>query len=69
MTGSACADASWEPSHVVLAMGYTLAEAASSVRFTLGPATTEAEIARVLAVLPRLVERLRRGEPTISVPS
>ncbi len=43
-SGSACADASWEPSHVVLAMGHTLAEAGASVRFSLGSTTTEADV-------------------------
>jgi cysteine desulfurase len=68
-SGSACADASWEPSHVVLAMGYTLADAAASVRFTLGPGTTEEEVDHAAATLPRVVERLRSGEPTVSVGS
>jgi cysteine desulfurase len=68
-SGSACADASWEPSHVVLAMGYNLADAAASVRFTLGPATTEAEIDRAAATLAQIVERFRSGEPTVSVGS
>jgi cysteine desulfurase len=58
-SGSACADASWEPSHVVLAMGYSLAEAGGSVRFTLGPGTTAAEIDTVLSVMPEIVARLR----------
>jgi cysteine desulfurase len=68
-SGSACADASWEPSHVVLAMGFTLAEAGASVRFSLGSATTGDEIDRVLAALPPIVQRLRRSEQTISVAS
>lgn len=68
-SGSACADTSWEPSHVVLAMGYTLADAAASLRFTLGPTTTEAEIDRVVAVLPAIVRRLRETASPISVPS
>jgi cysteine desulfurase len=59
-SGSACADASWEPSHVVLAMGFSLAEAGGSVRFTLGPETTEAEIATTLAVVPDIVAGLRQ---------
>ena len=60
-SGSACADASWEPSHVVLAMGYTLDQAAGSVRFTLGPENTPEEIEQVIATLPDVVERVRGG--------
>jgi cysteine desulfurase len=68
-SGSACADASWEPSHVVLAMGYTMAEAAGSVRFTLGRQTTEDEIDYVVARLPAIVSRLRLGTPALTIPS
>lgn len=64
-SGSACADASWEPSHVVLAMGYTLEQAAGSVRFTIGPENTPAEIERVIAVLPSVVDRVRGGSPAV----
>lgn len=56
-SGSACADASWEPSHVVLAMGYSLAEATGSVRFTLGSESTAAEIDSVVARLPAIAAR------------
>jgi cysteine desulfurase len=66
-SGSACADASWEPSHVVLAMGYTLAEAGASVRFSLGSTTTEADIDGVIATLPAIVQRLRHSEQKIQV--
>jgi cysteine desulfurase len=68
-SGSSCADASWEPSHVVLAMGYSLAEAAGSVRFTLGPDTSEADIEKAIAIMPAIVERLRRGASTVPVAS
>jgi cysteine desulfurase len=34
-----------------------------AVRFSLGRGTTDEEIDRVLAVLPRLVARLRQGSP------
>ncbi len=66
-SGSACADASWEPSHVVLAMGYSLGEAGGSVRFTLGPETTRAEIDSVLSTVPAIVARLRRSSPATPV--
>ena len=58
-TGSACSNAMWEPSHVLLAMGVPIRRAAGSVRFSLGEGTTEADIDAVLDVLPSEVERAR----------
>ncbi|MCS7207334.1 MAG: cysteine desulfurase NifS [Dehalococcoidia bacterium] len=58
-SGSACSTGSLEPSHVLTAMGVPPDIARSSVRFTLGRDTTQAEIERVLEVLPALVQRLR----------
>lgn len=58
-SGSACSTGSLEPSHVLTAMGLPPDIARSSVRFTMGRDTTEAEIERVLQVLPDLVQRLR----------
>jgi cysteine desulfurase len=40
--GAACSSGSIEPSHVLIACGWG-AEADKGVRFTFGPATTEAE--------------------------
>jgi cysteine desulfurase len=57
--GAACASGALEPSHVLLAMGLTPAEARSAVRFSLGATTTDAEIDHTLDVLPKLVEQLR----------
>ena len=68
-SGSACADASWEPSHVVLAMGFTLADAGASVRFSLGSTTTDEEIDQVASVLPPIVQRLRRRQQAAQVAS
>ena len=57
-TGSACTSGSTEPSHVLLAMGIEPELAHGSIRITMGPETTEAEVDRALeafrAVLPRL---------------
>lgn len=54
-TGSACASGSREPSPTLVAMGLPAALVQSSVRFSLGATTTEAEIddaaGRILAVL------------------
>ncbi len=58
-TGSACSSGTLEPSHVLKAMGLGSARAQSSLRFSLGAATTAQDIDQVLAVLPRLVEKLR----------
>lgn len=59
-TGSACSSGTLEPSHVLAAMGLPGQRVQSSIRFSLGAGTTDAEIDRVLVVLPPLVERLRR---------
>jgi cysteine desulfurase len=58
-TGSACAAGSLEPSHVLLALGRDTEEAKSALRFSVGRHTTEADIDRVLEVLPKVVERVR----------
>lgn len=62
-TGSACTSASLDPSHVILALGMPYEVAHGSLRFTLGHATTEADIDYVLDVLPPLVEKLRAISP------
>jgi cysteine desulfurase len=59
-TGSACSSGTLEPSHVLRAMNLAPRRVQGSLRFSLGPATTEEEIDRVLHVLPRVVERVRR---------
>ncbi len=62
-TGSACASKSLKASHVVLAMGIPKEVAHSSIRFTLGKHTTEADIKHVLKVLPPIISRLRKMAP------
>jgi cysteine desulfurase len=52
--GSACATGSLEPSHVIAALHGRPAGLEATLRFSLGRATSEAEIDRVAAVLPRL---------------
>lgn len=59
-SGSACATGNIEPSHVLLAMGYTRAEVHGALRLTLGRENTGADVDRVLEVLPPLVESLRQ---------
>jgi len=58
-SGSACHAGSQEPSHVLLAIGRSAELAHTALRLTLGAPTTEAEIERVLDVVPRVVDRLR----------
>jgi cysteine desulfurase len=62
-TGSACSSASLEPSHVLLALGLPHEQAHGSLRFTLGRENTEADIERVLEVLPGIVAKLRAMSP------
>ena len=58
-SGSACSSGTLEPSHVLKAMGYPHARTLGSIRFSLGASNTDADIDRVLAVLPPIVEKLR----------
>ena len=58
-TGSACSSGTLEPSHVLKAMGFPSHRTQNSIRFSLGAATTAADVDRVIAVLPGLVEKLR----------
>lgn len=59
-TGAACTSGSIQPSKVLLALGQSADDAREAVRFSLGPATTEDDIAAVLAALPAIVARARR---------
>jgi cysteine desulfurase len=58
-TGSACSSGTLEPSHVLRAMGFPAHRTQNSLRFSLGMFSTEAEVDRVLEVLPAIVEKLR----------
>ncbi len=58
-TGSACSSGSLEPSHVTQALGLDPAAARGSIRISLGRTNTQADVDRVLLVLPPLVARLR----------
>lgn len=59
-SGSACASASLEPSHVLRALGCSDAQAHASLRLTLGRFTTADEIDQALTRLQDSVMRLRR---------
>jgi cysteine desulfurase len=53
--GSACNEETLEPSHVLLAMDVPLRSAIGTLRFTVGPETTEAEVDQLLSALPDIV--------------
>ncbi|WP_018637077.1 cysteine desulfurase family protein [Parafrankia elaeagni] len=57
--GSACSGGGDVPSHVLLAMGRTAAEARESLRFSLGRATTPEEIRTAADQVARAVQRVR----------
>ncbi|AMU09492.1 IscS subfamily cysteine desulfurase [Burkholderia cenocepacia] len=62
-SGSACTSASLEPSYVLRALGRSDELAHSSIRFTLGRFTTEAEVDSVIAQVRDTVGRLRELSP------
>jgi cysteine desulfurase len=62
-SGSACAAATGEPSHVLRAIGCAREEAEGSLCFTLGRWSTAAEVDFLLDVLPAIARRLRRLAP------
>lgn len=60
-TGSACSAGVNRPSHVLMAMGVSEPIARSSLRFTLGWASTQDDVDAVKAVLHETVARARRA--------
>ncbi|HDR9768697.1 MULTISPECIES: IscS subfamily cysteine desulfurase [Burkholderia] len=62
-SGSACTSASLEPSYVLRALGRSDELAHSSIRFTLGRFTTEAEVDSVIAQVRDTVGKLRALSP------
>jgi cysteine desulfurase len=62
-SGSACSSGAVKPSHVLTAIGLAGDEARSSLRFSLGRHTTEADVDLVLAMIPQEVARLRAISP------
>ena len=59
-SGSACTIGSSEPSHVLLAMGRSEAEAKGSLRFTLSEENTKEEVDEVVNALKEIVTDIRR---------
>lgn len=57
--GAACASASIKPSHVLLAMGLSEAQAKTSVRISFGKDNTLGEVREAAKILKELIARLR----------
>lgn len=64
-TGSACAAGDIKPSHVLMAKTGDAEVAHSSIRFSFGLESTEADVKRVMEVLPGVISRLQ-GISTIA---
>ena len=62
-SGSACTSGSLDPSHVLLAIGLPHEKAHGSLRTTLGAASTEEDVEKLLTELPPIIERLRNMSP------
>ncbi len=60
-TGSACTAGIPQPSHVLMAMGADEDLAGSSLRFSLGWASSQSDVDALAAALPQAVERARRA--------
>jgi cysteine desulfurase len=58
-TGAACSAGVHRPSHVLLAMGHNEVSAQSSLRFSLGANSTQADVDFALSVLPTVIKRGR----------
>jgi cysteine desulfurase len=60
-SGSACSSGAVDPSHVLLNMGMARGRELSSVRFSLGYASTRADVDAALVIVPEVVAKLRAG--------
>ena len=57
-SGSACKSGSPEPTHVLLAMGRSEAQAHCSIRFSLSATTTDEDVDQTLAALKQVLEEM-----------
>jgi len=64
-SGSACTSGTLEISHVLRALGLPEVEARGSLRLTTGIRSTDADVDRLLEVLPGIVERVREVTPSL----
>ncbi|MCJ2181932.1 cysteine desulfurase NifS [Novosphingobium sp. 1949] len=62
-SGSACTSGSLEPSHVLRAMNVPYTAAHGAIRFSFSRENTEADVDRVLEVMPQIIARLREMSP------
>ena len=62
-SGSACTSGSLDPSHVLLAIGRPHEVAHGSLRLTMSKYTTEEDVNKVIKVVPKIVEYLRKMSP------
>ncbi|HUO78166.1 MAG TPA: cysteine desulfurase NifS [Thermodesulfovibrionales bacterium] len=62
-SGSACTSGSLEPSHVLRTMGVSFTAIHGSIRFSLSRYTSDAEIDRVIEVMPGIIKELRGLSP------
>ena len=66
-TGAACNSALGEPSYVLRALGRSVRQAESALRFSFGRFTTAADIAAAAALVRQAVQRLRAISPAATV--
>jgi cysteine desulfurase len=59
--GSSCSSGATEPSHVLSALGLSPDDARSSIRLSLGAASTDRDVDVALDVIPRAVAQLRHA--------
>jgi cysteine desulfurase len=64
-SGSACTSGTLEISHVLRALRLPESEARGSLRLTTGVRSTDADVDRLLEVIPSIVERVREVTPTL----
>ena len=62
-TGSACSAGSTGASHVLRAIGLSPEMAQASLRFSFGRYNQSEDVERVMEVLPKIVNRLRKMSP------
>ena len=65
-TGSACSSKTLEPSHTLISIGLIHEEAHGSLVITMGRYTTQDDVDKLIAVLPSVVEKLRKISPLTS---